>query len=90
MGELIVNGIKIAFWVGISLVFFAAITSLLNLITSILFANVIGEVLSIASMCLPFDAEIVFGGLSSAVAGILTFLTASKIYEYTKDFGKST
>lgn len=90
MGELIVNGIKIAFWVGISLVFFAAITSLLNLIVSIVFANVIGEVLALASMCFPFDASIVLGGLGTACAGILTFITASKIYELTKDFGKST
>lgn len=90
MGELIVNGIKVAFWIGISLVFFSAITALLNLITSILFANVIGEVLALVSMCLPFNADIVFGGLATACAGILTFITAHRIYEYTKDFGKST
>lgn len=85
MGELIVNGIKIAFWIGIALVFMTAITTLLNLITSVVFANVIGEVLAIASMCLPFDAEIVFGGLGTASSAILAFLIAKKIYEQTNN-----
>lgn len=83
MGEMIVNGIKIAFWIGVALVFMTAITTLINLITSIVFANVIGEVLAIASMCLPFDAEVVFGGLGSACSAILAFLIARKIYKQT-------
>ncbi len=81
MGEMIVNGIKIAFWIGIALVFMTAITTLLNLITSIVFANVIGEVLAIISMCLPFDAATVFGALGTACSAILAFLVAKKIYE---------
>lgn len=83
MGEMIVNGIKIAFWIGIAFVFMSAITTLLNLITSVVFANVIGEVLALVSMCLPFDAEIVFGGLQTSCAAILAFLVAKKIYEQT-------
>lgn len=83
MGELIVNGIKIAFWVAIALVFMTAIQTLLNLITSIVFANIIGEVLGIISMCLPFDAGAVFGSIGTAVSAILAFLIAKKIYEYS-------
>lgn len=73
MGEMIVHGIKIAFWLAVALVFMSAISTLLNLITTVVFANVIGEVLALASMCLPFDARVVFGGLITACAGILSF-----------------
>lgn len=90
MGELIVNGIKVAFWLAISLAFMSAITIFLNLLTSIVFANVIGEVLALASMCLPFDASVVFGGIGTVIAAILAFLVSSKIYDYSKEFGKST
>lgn len=83
MGELIVNGIKIAFWIGVALVFMTAITTLLNLLSSVVFANVIGEVLSIISMCLPFDAPIVFNSIGTVCAAILSFLIAKKIYEQT-------
>lgn len=90
MGEMIVNAIKVAFWLGISIAFMSAITTLLNLIVSIVFANVIGEVLSLISMCLPFDASVVFGGLGSAVAAILAFLVAQKIYNFSKSFTSDT
>lgn len=83
MGELIVNGIKVAFWIGIALVFMTAITTLLNLLTSIIFANIIGEVIGIISMCLPFDARIVFSAVETSCAAILAFLIAKKIYEQT-------
>lgn len=83
MGEIIVNGIKVAFWISMALVFMTAITTLLNLISSIVFANVIGEVLGIISMCLPFDAATVFGAIGTACSAILAFLIAQKIYQYT-------
>lgn len=81
MGELIVNGIKIAFFISIALVFMSAISTLLSLITSIVFANVIGEVLGILSCCLPFDASAVFGAIGTATSAILAFLIAQKIYQ---------
>lgn len=89
MGELIVHGIKIAFWIALALVFMTAISTLLNLITDILFANVIGEVLGIISACLPFDAAAVFGGLATAVSAILAFLIAQKIYELASGKGSN-
>ncbi len=82
MGELILNGIKMAFWLGIALVFMTAITTLLKLLTTIVFANVVGEVLGIMSACLPFDAGAVFGAMGTAIAAILSFLVAQKIYDY--------
>lgn len=82
MGELIVHGIKIAFWIGIALVFMTAINALLQLITSIVFDNVIGEAIALISMFLPFDALAVFSSLGTACSAILAFLAAKKIYEY--------
>lgn len=82
MGEMIVNGIKIAFWISIGLVFMVAITTLLNLISEIAFANVVGEILGLISMFLPFNASDVFASIGTAMAAILSFLIAKKIYEY--------
>lgn len=82
MGEMIVNGIKIAFWISIALVFMVAITTLLNLITEVIFANIVGEILGVISMFLPFNAALVFQSIGAAMAAILSFLIAKKIYEY--------
>lgn len=83
MGELIVNGIKWAFIIGISLTFMVAISSLISMITQLVFGNVVGEVLGIISCCLPFDASAVFGAIQTASAGILSFMIAQKIYNLT-------
>lgn len=81
MGELIVNGIKWAFFISIGLVFMSAISTLLNLITSVVFGNVVGEVLGIISCCLPFNALAVFSAIGTACSAILSFLIAQKIFE---------
>lgn len=83
MGELIVNGIKWAFIIAVSLTFMTALTNLLNLIVMVAFNNVVGEVLGIMSACLPFNASAVFGSISTAITGILSFLVAQKIYNLT-------
>ena len=80
MGELIVNGIKMAFVIGVSITFFTAIVNLLNLVVMIAFNNVIGEVFHIISCCLPFDSNAVFGAIGVAINGILSFLVARKVY----------
>lgn len=81
MGEMIKFGIKMALVISISLAFMTALTSLLSLITSVIFNNVIGEVLKLMSMCLPFDAASVLGNLGTATSAILAFLVAKKIQE---------
>lgn len=83
MGELIVNGIKWGFFIAIALVFMVAIQNLLNLITSIVFGNIIGELLGVISCFLPFDGAAVFSALGAACSAILAFLVAQKIYELT-------
>ncbi len=80
MGELIVNGLKLTFFLAISLAFMTAINSLLDLITSILFGNIIGEVLGVLSACLPFNALSVFSAIGASCSAILSFLIAQKIY----------
>lgn len=83
MGELIVNGIKWGFFIAVGLVFMSAISTLLNLITSVAFGNVIGEVLGIISCCLPFNALAVFSAVGNVCSAILAFLIAQKIYNLT-------
>lgn len=80
MGELIVNGIKWAFVISVATVFASSITSLLNLLVSVTFANVIGEALGLVSMYFPFDGSVVFGGLVSVFSGILSFIVSRKLY----------
>lgn len=83
MGELIVNGIKWAFIIAVSLTFMVAITTLLNLITEVVFGNVVGEVLGIISCCLPFNALAVFSAIGTACSAILSFMIAQKLYNLT-------
>jgi len=83
MGELIVNGMKMAFVIGVSITFFTAIVNLLNLVVMIAFNNVIGEVFHIISCCLPFDSNAVFGAIALAINGIFAFMIASKIFNLT-------
>lgn len=85
MGELIVNGVKWAFIIGVSAVFMVALSNLLNLIVMVVFDNVVGEFLSVISNCLPFDASAVFGSISTAITGILAFMVGKKIYQLTTE-----
>ena len=83
MLETVFNILKITVIIAIGAVFMVAITTLLNLINSIIFGNVIGEVLGILSCCLPFDAISVFGAIGTATVAILSFLIAKKIFDLT-------
>lgn len=83
MGDLIIHGIKVAFWIGIALVFMTAIQALLNLLTTIVFSNVVGEIFGAISCFLPFDGGAVFSAIGTAISAILAFLVAKKIYEYS-------
>lgn len=80
MGELIVNGIKIALMVGIIATFSTAIITLVNLLASITLGGIIGEVFGIISVFLPFNGQAVFSSIGVAVAAILSFMVANKIW----------
>lgn len=83
MIETVFHILKITVIVAICAVFMVAITTLLNLITSIVFGNVIGEIFALISMFLPFNALAVFGAIGTATVAILSFLIAKKIFDMT-------
>lgn len=83
MIDAVFNILKVTVIVAVCAVFMVAITALLNLITSVVFGNVIGEVFALISMYLPFNAGAVFGALGSATVAILSFLIAKKIFDLT-------
>ena len=83
MIEAVFNILKVTAIIAVSAVFMVAITTLLNLITPIVFGNVIGEILALISMFLPFNAFAVFGAIGTATVAILSFLIAKKIFDLT-------
>ena len=83
MLDAIFNLLKVSAVIFIATVFGVAIFNLLNLIQSIVFGNVIGEVFSLVSMYLPFNAFNVFGGIGRAISGIFSFMIAKKIFDLT-------
>lgn len=83
MGEMIKFGIKLAITISIATAFFVAITTIINLLTTVLFDNIIGEVLGVMSACLPFNALAVFSSIGTATSAILAFLVAQKIFDLT-------
>ena len=83
MLDTVFNILKVTVIIGVCAIFMVAINGLLALITSLIFANVIGEVLAIMSACLPFNALYVFGAIGTAISAILSFLIAKKIFDLT-------
>ena len=83
MGEMIKFGIKMAAVIAVALVFMAAIQTIVNLVVMVVFDNVIGEVLGVLSMCLPFDASVVFSGIGTVCNAVLAFLVAQKLWDLT-------
>lgn len=87
MGELIVNGIKTAFWVIISLAFMSAIKSIIGLIVQFMFTDgIIYDILWTASNFLPFNASVVFNAIGNATSAILAFMVANKIFRLSKSY----
>lgn len=76
-------GIKMAMTIAVATTFFVAITTVVNLLTTVLFDNIIGEVLGVMSACLPFNALAVFSSIGTATSVILAFLVAQKIFDLT-------
>jgi len=75
--------LKITVIIAVCAVFMAAISGFLNLITNLVFGNIVGEILGLISMYLPFNALTVFGALGTATTAILSFLIAKKIFDLT-------
>lgn len=83
MIETLFNILKISVVIAVAFAFMTAITALVNIITSIVFGNFIGEFFALVSMYLPFNALAVFGAIASATIAIFSFLIAKKIFDLT-------
>ena len=83
MVDTVFNTLKFTVVIAVAAVFMVAIHALLSLITSVIFGNVIGEILVLVSMFLPFNALAVFGAIGTATVAILSFLIAKKIFDLT-------
>lgn len=83
MGESLVYGIKIALAVAGTMLFMSGILAIVSLITSLITSGIIGEILGLFSVYLPFDPALFFGGIDIALSAIITFLVARKIWDLT-------
>ena len=63
MLETVFNILKVTVIIAVSAAFLVAILNLVNLIQTVVFGNIIGEIFALISMFLPFDASAVFGSL---------------------------
>lgn len=84
MGETILYAIKIGLIVVAVGLFIAATTQMFNFIVAFTSASVIGEVLGIISMCLPFNALSVFTSLFAAFDVVLAWVLARKIFSINR------
>lgn len=83
MLDTIFNILKLSVMIAVAAAFLVAIHTIISLITTLVFGNVVGEVIAIISCCLPFNALSVFGALGTATISILSFLIAKKIFDLT-------
>lgn len=83
MGESLVYAIKIGLAVACSLAFVAAVITLVSLLSAFVANSMLGEIIGIISIYLPFNPAWVFGIVSSTVTAILAFLVARKIWDIT-------
>ena len=75
--------LKVSVVVAVCAIFMLAINTIINLIVTLVFHNVVGEVFALGSMFMPFNAGIVFANLGLAISAILAFLVAKKIFDLT-------
>ena len=83
MLDTIFHILKVTVIIAVCAIFAAAISGLLGLFGTIIFNSVIGEILSLVSMYLPFNALAVFGAIGTSIIGIFTFMIARKIFDLT-------
>lgn len=75
--------IKIVASVGFALAFATAIMALVGYLESFVASSIVGEVLGVLGMCLPFNAVTVFSGIVAILTAILSFLVARRVYMLT-------
>ena len=83
MLETVFNVLKVTAIIAVVAIFMLAINALINVIVSIIFGNIVGEILALVSMFLPFNAGAVFASIGLSISAILAFLIAKKIFDLT-------
>lgn len=78
-----VNIIKIVASIIFATVFASAVVNLFAFLGNVASLSIVGEVIGIVSMCLPFNAFVVFSGLYSIIVAILAFLVGRRVYILT-------
>lgn len=89
MGESLVYAIKIAIVVAATMAFTVAIITLFNLIVVFTGSTVLGEIIALISIYLPFSGGQFFAIVSASITAILAFLCAQKVYELLTNAQKS-
>ena len=83
MIETVFNVLKISVIVAICATFMVAINTFIGFVGSGLSTTIVGEIFSLISMYLPFNASVIFGGILTACIAILSFKIAKKIFDLT-------
>lgn len=83
MGDSVVYAIKIALAVAATMVFASALITFLSLLAALTSSTILGEIIGLISVYLPFSAATVFGSMSTTIVAIISFLVARKIWELT-------
>lgn len=86
MGETIVYALKIALAITVAATFSAAIIAFVGGLTTLAFDSIVGEVLLLISVMLPFSPLPVFGAIQLSITAILAFLVARKIYDLCSNY----
>lgn len=66
--------------IAFAVIFAVAIATLVGSIEAVVFGSIVGEVLKLLSIALPFNAGAVFGAINIVIIGIFSFLISRKIY----------
>lgn len=80
MSNAIITTLKVTLITSISLAFMLAIGNFLNFLIQITFGGVVSEVFQLISVCLPFNANAVFGSMLTAFTAIGSFMVANKLW----------
>lgn len=83
MGESLVYAIKIGLAIACTAAFVAAIITLVSLLVSFVGNSMLGEIIGLISIYLPFNPAPVFATVSSTITAILAFLVAKKVWSMT-------
>lgn len=83
MLQTVFNILKVTAILAVAAIFLTAIINLVSFIQVVVFHNVIGEVFTLLSVCLPFNASVVFGSIGVVITAIFSFLISKKIFDLT-------